>query len=302
MAVARKLGVTDAEVDRLCLAVVDALDKGPLLPDELKDATGGAVRSLGPDGAKKGIGSTLPLALGRLQVAGEIRRVPTNGRLDQQRYRYARWATSPLALGRLPRDRVHLELAHRFFRWIGPATPTEFQRFSGLGAKVAKAVLAELKLVPLRAADDRLMFPDDLEAFGALVPPPAARYALVSSLDGVSHLRRDVEGLVEPGDAKLIAPGAKNNCQLGALPDLSSHAILDRGRLVGLWEYDPDAGEIAWWSTVPADQALRAAVSRTEALVRAELGDARAFSLDSPGSRAPRIAALRKAAAIRGSA
>jgi len=35
-------------------------------------------------------------------------------------------------------------------------------------------------------------------------------------------------------------------------------------------------------------------VQRTERFVRDQLGDARSFSLDSPESRAPRIAALRE--------
>lgn len=42
------------------------------------------------------------------------------------------------------------------------------------------------------------------------------------------------------------------------------------------------------------DRALEAAVKETEAYVREELGDARSFSLDSPKSRAPKIAALRR--------
>ncbi len=42
------------------------------------------------------------------------------------------------------------------------------------------------------------------------------------------------------------------------------------------------------------DKALDAAVKATEAYVRADLGDARSFSLDSPKSRAPKIEALRR--------
>lgn len=45
----------------------------------------------------------------------------------------------------------------------------------------------------------------------------------------------------------------------------------------------------------PRDKALDRAIAETESLVRDDLGDARAFSLDSPESRAPRIEALRKA-------
>jgi hypothetical protein len=80
--------VTEAAVDKLGQAVLDALAAGPLDPEEIRAAVGGAARGPGEEGRKKGIATTLPLALGRLQAA-EIRRVSMNGRLDQQRYRYA---------------------------------------------------------------------------------------------------------------------------------------------------------------------------------------------------------------------
>jgi hypothetical protein len=90
IAMAKKYcGVTAAEIDRLTAAVLAALATGPLEPAALKAAVGDAVRSLGPEGKKRGLTTTLPLALGALQATGAIRRVPINGRLDQQRYRYA---------------------------------------------------------------------------------------------------------------------------------------------------------------------------------------------------------------------
>jgi hypothetical protein len=45
-------------------------------PDELREATSGAVRNLGPEGTKRGLTTMLPVALGKLQSAGEIRRIP----------------------------------------------------------------------------------------------------------------------------------------------------------------------------------------------------------------------------------
>jgi hypothetical protein len=39
---------------------------------------------------------------------------------------------------------------------------------------------------------------------------------------------------------------------------------------------------------------LHDTIGRTETFVRDQLGDARSFSLDSPESRGPRIAALKK--------
>lgn len=82
----------------------------------------------------------------------------------------------------------------------------------------------------------------------------------------------------------------------GSLIDLAAHAILDRGRLIGYWEYDSEAGDIVWatFTRRKKDKALRQVVDETEAFVRDQLGDARSFSLDSPKSRRPKIDALRR--------
>ncbi len=49
-----KLGVTDAEIDRLAASVLDALRAGPLDPGAIKDAMGPAARHLGEPGKKAG--------------------------------------------------------------------------------------------------------------------------------------------------------------------------------------------------------------------------------------------------------
>src|SRR5205823_3644042 len=113
----------------------------PLKPSQIRDATGSASRSLGEEGKKKGITTTLPLALGRLQVEGEIRRIATDGRLDQQRYKYTLWRPNPLAKFKLSLEDAFIELARRYFRWIGPATAAQFQAFAGLGVKTSKAAI-----------------------------------------------------------------------------------------------------------------------------------------------------------------
>ena len=61
----------------------------------------------------------------------------------------------------------------------------------------------------------------------------------------------------------------------GGLSDLPSHAILDRERVFGLWEFDVVASEIIWFSFIQPN-ALKRAVA-----------DARSFSLDSPKLRLP---------------
>ena len=230
--------------------------------------------------------TTLPLALGKLQAAGEIRRVPTDGRLDQQRYRYMLWRPNPLAKFKLPLEDAYTELAGRYFRWIGPATAVEFQAFSGLGVKASKAAIEPLRLVPLQDGSDRLMFPDDKDRLMTFNPPAKPQYALVSSLDALALLRNDIKSLIDEEHVKLQ--------KVVGLTEFPNHAIVDRGRLVGLWEYDMESDKIVWSSFGIKDKALDAAIAATEKYIREQLGDARSFSLDSPKSRAPRIAALRK--------
>ncbi|MDF1502827.1 crosslink repair DNA glycosylase YcaQ family protein [Roseisolibacter sp. H3M3-2] len=293
---AEKLGVTRDEVERLCEAVLGALaGSAALEPDAIRAAVGDRARSLGDAGKKKGLSTTLPLALGQLQARGEIRRVPVNGRLDQQRYAYVRWDDGPRTATRPAPDDAVRELARRFFRWVGPATMAEWRFFSGLGVKAARESVAALDLRPAEPGSDRLLLPEDLAAWRDFAPPGAPAYALVSSLDAITATRREVATLVDDADrARAVLVDDGRTRDLGALSDLPSHAILERGRLAGLWEFDADAGTIAW-ATLDGrrDAGLEAAVARTERWVRDELGDARSFSLDSPKSRAPRLRAIR---------
>ncbi len=280
MNVARKLGVTDSEIQKLSMAVLDALAGGALEPDALRVAVGPAARSLGEEGKKKGLSSTIPLTLGQLQARGDIRRIPVNGRLDQQRYKYARWEPNPRSRSKTAIAEAYTELATKYFRWIGPALLAEFQWFSGLSGKAAKIATAPLQLMPL---GERLILPDELDSFRAFQAPKEPCYSLVSSMDGITALRRNVESLA---DENVVA-------QIGHVTEISHHGIFDRGTLVGLWDYDTEAEEIVWKAFVPKNDHLQKAVNRTEDFVRQQLGDARSFSLDSPKGRVSRLAALR---------
>lgn len=282
-------GVTDAELDGLCAAVLQALDAGPDDPAGLRKTLGDQVRSFDEDARKRGLSTTLPLALGILQSLGEIRRVPLDGRLDNQRYRYVRWA-SPLAARPLSKADAHAELAELWFEWTGPATLAHFQWFSGLSAKAAKAATASLSLVEVA---DGLLAPGDLaEAVRDYDPPTHPVINLVGWVDGLVLLRRDLAALVAAKDANhpLLAQATNPG---GGLSDLPNQAIIDRGQVIGLWEYDPADARIVWATFRPAPAEVAEAVARTEAFVQTDLGDLRSSSLDSPQSRQPRLALLR---------
>lgn len=300
LAVCEKLGVPRSEIDELCSALLDALDDaaGPQSPQQIRDVLGDKIRGLGDAGKRKGVTSTLPVALGLLQASGDVRRVPVGGRLDVQRYSYARWSPSPLSGASPTAEEARIQLALRYWSWTGGANMAQFRWFSRFSAANAKAAVAPLDLVPLDGDGEVLALPEDAEAFAEFSPPSRPRYSLLAWLDGLALLRRDLPSLLDPADAARALPEPISGSSLGALGDLPSQGIFDRGRLVGLWEFDPgehdqDDGRIVWVSFGPDDEALRAAVTETERFVRDELGDAKGSSLDNPRNRKPRLAALR---------
>jgi hypothetical protein len=285
VATVARLGVPRAEIDSLCAKVLDAVTAGPLDPAGLKKALGEGVRNLGEAGKKKGVTTTLPVALGLLQSAGEIRRVPVGGRLDQQRFAYTRW--TPPASG-LSDDEARTELVRRYLSWTGGASIAHLRWFTAFSARDIKSIVDRLELVSLDGAI--LALPEDAKAYAEFTPPRKPAYNLLASLDALILLRRDLPSLLDPTDLDRLVPGTSR--ALRQYADLPDHLIVDRGRIIGLWQYDVDSQRIAWWSFGARDERLRSEVDRTEVYIRDQLGDARSVSLDSPKSRAPRIAAL----------
>ncbi|MFE5564034.1 DNA glycosylase AlkZ-like family protein [Amycolatopsis japonica] len=293
VAAEKYLGVTQAEIEQLCVTVADLLDASdePLGPAAIKDAAGSAVRDLGEAGRKRGTTTTLPLALGLLQARGDIRRVPVNGRLDQQRYGYVRWTPSPRG-GLSDMDTARTELARRYFSWAAPASLKHFRWFSGFTAASAKKIAEQLELVPLDGTD--LVMPKELaDEFAAFTVPSEPSYALLAGIDGIHLLHREMSRLLADADVERPVPGGRPGETLGGQADPPSHVIVDRGRIAGLWEFDTEAGKIVHKFFGEEDAALRETIAKTEEFVRDQLGDARSFSLDSPKSRASRVADLR---------
>jgi hypothetical protein len=297
-ALALKLGVTEAELDRLSDRVVAALSAGPLDIEAIKAAAGDAVRNLGEAGRKKGVTTTLPVALGMLEARGLVRRIPINGRIDQQRYFYALWPQNPRIAAPLEPEAAALQLAQRFFCWIGPARLAELQWFTGLGAKACRELAQRLGLVSIPSDGEFLILPEDLEGFTKQSETVAPSYALVSMIDPLLATRRKVDELIDAVDIGF-GLDAGNRTAPGVADELFSHPILDRGRIVGYWAYDPDVAALIWAGFGVDGAALRAAVAATEGFARDQLGDVRSFSLDSPRSRAPKLATLRRLAATR---
>lgn len=288
-----RLGVDRSEVQELAnktLAVLqDAADKseGPLDPKELKHRLGDAVRSLGEEGRKKGASTTLPTVLGLLQADGRIRRVPVNGRLDQQRYAYTAWGLPPA--NETP-EQARARLMENYLAWTGGATLKQTQWFTSFTAAQSKAALAAAGAVQSDAVDpDGLwMLPADAAAAADFNTPGEEQIQLLAGSDSLFLLRRNASDHVAEEDWELAIGKEK----LALTADLPDHPIVDRGRIIGLWQYDPARERIAHWLFHTPTAAVTQRIAEVEAFIREDLGDFRSFSLDSPTSRQKRIDAL----------
>lgn len=288
-----RLGVDRQEVRDLAEQVLELLQDStaPLDPKVLRDTLGSAVRSLGEEGKKKGASTTLPTALGLLQADGRIRRVPVNGRLDVQRYAYTAWGLP--APDQSP-DAARAKLMENYLRWTGGATLKQTQWFTAFTVAQTKAALAAVNAVEAHTVDpDGLwMLPEDAEAAATFTAPQDEQIQLLAGSDGLFLLRRNSAEHVAEEDRGLVVGKEK----LSLTADLPDHPIVDRGRIIGLWQYDPGKERLAHWTFKSPSKAVKDKVQEVEDWIREDLGDFRSFSLDSPASRQKRIDALNTAA------
>ncbi|MFC7848429.1 DNA glycosylase AlkZ-like family protein [Arthrobacter sp. NPDC057388] len=284
-----RLGVDRGEITLLKEQILHVLGEAdtPLDPRQLKEELGESVRNLGEEGRKKGAATTLPTALGLLQADGRIRRVPVNGRLDRQRYAYLPWGLPPSRLGP---EGAREELMRRYLSWTGGATVKQSQWFTGFTLTDSKAALAAVGAVevPTAAGDVLWMLPADVERLMDFSPPEEEQIHLLAGTDSLVLHRRNAADLFaeEDRDRKLL------NATLALQADLPDHPVFDRGRIIGLWQYDPGRERIAAWLFAGRTPAAEQRIAEVEAWIREDLGDFRSFSLDSPTSRQERIDAL----------
>lgn len=283
-AACQNLGVTREMVTSLEDAILATLREATQDPNQLRKSVAEWIVDLGPAGKKKGLNSTLPLALGLLQSKGHIQRSPSNGRLDQQRYAY-RHVTRSSPIDSVPLVDAFRKLADLYWRWSGPARLGHFEWFSGLGKQATKEAVADLGL--LDQGDGWLIHADELEAFGKF-EPAEGKPQFVGCLDNHMMLRRDLRSLIEPEDLQKLVPSEHGTKRLGDLSDLDSHAILLNGRLIGVWDFDQQNRRVVW-KALTGDAGIEAAAEQAESMIVEHLGDARTFSLDSPASRRAKL-------------
>ncbi|MDJ0311672.1 crosslink repair DNA glycosylase YcaQ family protein [Arthrobacter sp. H35-D1] len=304
-----KLGVSREEIHALesqtLQLLQDAGANGTRDPRQLKDQLGPAVCRLGEEGKEKGASTTLPTVLGLLQADGRIRRVSVNGRFDQQRYAYTAWG---LPAATESPEQARAQLMENHLSWTGGTTLKQTQWFTSFTVAQTKAALAAVHAVEVRIegigpgedgtagveAEDApglWMLPADVDAAGDFETPQEEQIQLLAGSDSLFLLRRNASDHFAQADRENLQLSTKYVLQA----DLPDHPIVDRGRIIGLWQYDPGQERIAHWLFGAPTEAVKQRIREVEAFIGEDLGDFRSFSLDSPSSGQKRIDALNQA-------
>lgn len=301
-----QVGVSWDEIHDLGNAVLAVLAKRPATTAEIRAALpDGAARSLGERGKRVGMSSPLPVALRELEFSGRVERTLADGRLDTERYHWrvlsgARPASaSDLDLSD-PGVRVR-ELARLLLRVAGPITAKQLATWAGFSQRDALAGIASAEAVPVLidgATDARaFVLPDELEDLRAAEASPGFSFLPVE--DNLLTVHDGPAVHVDPAfhDRPVDSWGSSRPTTLGQARHIGQRALFRGDRMIGLWEYDPDAGEVVCATFELLSRAESKALAREGAalahFISQELGHARSFSLDTDAAVRDRAARLR---------
>ncbi|QDU64958.1 DNA glycosylase AlkZ-like family protein [Engelhardtia mirabilis] len=248
-----RAGVQTEELLEVQAAIVELLGaRGALSTQGLRKALpAGVVRGLGEVGKKLGLASTLPPALRQLEFAGRVERTPETDRIDHERYLWRIPDANPLERGGRPADDAdaHRRLAELFVRASGVCSTASFVEWSGLGKRAAQAALVAASATPVElegqpgpAFADAGLLEDAARLAGAEGP-----VAFLPCADNLVALRGGPARMVEAAFHDIAVPvwGRGKGSTLGDVKHAFARTIVAGGRIVGLWEYDPDGGRLA---------------------------------------------------------
>jgi hypothetical protein len=299
-----KVGIAPTELADVGEAVLKALRKGPLSTDALRKALPeGTVRSLGEKGKKVGISSTLPPALRHLEFEGKLERTLEGGLLDTERYLWRLPAKSPFTGAKVPTEPVerHARIAATFFRQAGPATLENFTSWAALSQREARAAMEKLPLVPMAVegfADEAWMMEEELAVLREKAPATSS-LSMLAFEDPYLAFHGGPAPLTDPAHHAREIPvwGNTRGGTLGDARYMHMRSLFDGDKLVGLWEYDPDAGAVVFGTfdklAPKRRKAVEALAGEVASFLRDDVGHARSFSLDTEDTVRERTALVK---------
>lgn len=291
--VAKACGFDAAEVVRLAAQVADTLAAGAASTEDLRARIPeDAIRDLGAAGRKLGEPSMLGVALRELQMSGDVVRLSLTGRLDQPSFA---WRIAEPPIRPLDSADVLPLMARRFLQWGAPVSVDDFAWWSGVPKRVARQAFDESGARPVAVEGEPAprFEPAGTDEISGLAEPPADRVFFLPFRDNLLGLHRGVEIFTDDGELEVLGWNS-NRVPAASAESLHQNAIVRGGRVIGAWEFDPDADTVVYklWDRPRRSDAGR--VDRDASLlgtfIREQLGDARFYPFDSAKTRAPRIA------------
>ncbi len=279
--------ISRGEIETLGMAIAEFLDEGPATVKQLEEGLpGGMLRSFGTDGRRAGVSGVLPVAMDYMEEEGKALLLDEGDRIDADECRY--YAAHRVVEGfadPLPDQLDVLPEALRvYLRSFGPARFEDFVWWAGTtlnrsktAAKTLASDTGELVSFEVESLEGTFVaLPDDFDALQAFERGEPV-VALLPNRDafylGRKFLNRefiDVEN-----HEQFLARFRGKAMAARVLPSV----VVD-GRLVGIWEWNPDDGAIRWTpiegegadpTAIPRDR-VDAAVADLAAYMRDELG------------------------------
>ncbi len=281
-----KAGSSLAEVEALGAPILAALADGPRTTPQLKAALGSRVPSLGAAGKKVGISSLLPPALRLLEFQHELSRTTVTGRLDTETYLWSR-RTEDDAAESFVAEALAQALATRLLRWFGPITVDNASGFTGLGKTPLKRALAALGT----PTDDGFVAADQQ------LPAPSPGPHFLPGFDNVMIWLGGPTRFVAEADLDRpthIWGMSKHDKTWRNAKHTLTRTVIHQGRVVGIWEFDPDAQRVVVGAYSPGLPAAAEAEAERVGHFLTTLGNARAFSLGTDDRLRARCETVRK--------
>jgi hypothetical protein len=281
--------VTDAEMDRLKTAVLQALEGRTRTTQELQKAVPAAlVKDFGADLKRIGFLNSLALALNLLKEEGRIIKIQSRRRLDSSDYSFVLVADllpeiDPFSMRT---QEACARLAEQYFRAESPARIKDFAWWAGINVTDAMKGAEEVKprLVPLAVEgtkDEYLVSESEIDDLMKFNPAPTeSAFSLIPYRDTYLKGQREiVDRFLRQEHADKPFSRWK-----GKLINDPLATIIRNGQVVGVWEWNLSSKDVDLLLfediSKPVEKAIRKRASELATFIRNNLGEIRLQGLD----------------------
>ena len=284
----QQMPVTDAEMEKLKVAILKSLHSGAKTSEQIQHAVpSNLARDFGPDLKRIGLTNSLSLAINLLKEEGKLLKIQSKKRLDTMDYSFV-LASSILPDAdpqNLRMEAACAQLAQQYFKAEAPARIKDFAWWAGINVTDAIRGAGEVKpkLIPIQVEgtpDEFLISESDLDEFFSFEPQEFAINFIPYRDTYLKGQREIVNRFVssEHGDKPFSR-------WKGKLINDPLATIILNGRVVGVWEWSDDEDNVdllLFDSNIPksTEKAIHKRAGDLADFIRSTLGEVRLQGLD----------------------